>query len=343
MISCDETILNAMKMMDRLRRKLLIVSDNNLFCGLLSIGDIQRALIQNTPFTAKVSSVMRDDYIIASPDQSIDEIRKIMLQIRTEFMPVVDENRKLTNVYFWEDLIDQEAGLPRYKFNLPVVIMAGGLGTRLKPLTNILPKPLVPIGDKTIIEEIFERFALHGSDTFYISTNYKSEFIEYYLNKLKMPYKLHFFKEPKQLGTAGSMSLLKGKITETFFVSNCDILIEQDYSDILEYHKENQNEITIVAAIKTYHIPYGTIETGENGLLTKMEEKPDITFRINSGMYVLEPHLLDEIPENEFFHITDLIDRISGRGGRVGAFPVSENSWKDVGDWNLFLRINEIR
>ena len=136
------------------------------------------------------------------------------------------------------------------------------------------------------------------------------------------------------MGTAGSMSLLKGKISETFFVTNCDILIEQDYSEILEYHKVNKNEITIVAALKHFPISYGTIETGENGKLKKLIEKPELTFKINSGMYILEPHLIDEIPVNEFFHITTLIEKVSNRGGNVGVFPVSEKSWKDVGNWS---------
>ena len=133
------------------------------------------------------------------------------------------------------------------------------------------------------------------------------------------------------MGTGGSLALLKNKITKTFIVSNCDILIEQDYFEILAYHRKNKNEITIVAALKHYPIPYGIVETGDNGQLLDLKEKPELTFKINSGMYILEPHLLDEIPEDEFFHITQLIEKVKDRYGSVGVFPVSEKSWKDVG------------
>jgi NDP-sugar pyrophosphorylase family protein len=212
--------------------------------------------------------------------------------------------------------------------------MAGGFGTRLKPLTNVLPKPLIPIGKKTMLEEIFDRFSFHGCNQFFVSVNYKAELIEYYIENQKLPFDINYFKEDKPMGTAGSMSLLKGKINDTFFVTNCDILVEQDYSEILAYHKTNKNEITIVAALKSFHIPYGTIETGDNGKLLLLTEKPDVTFKINSGMYILESHLIDEIPNDQFFHITDLIEKVKGRSGKVGVFPISEKSWKDVGSWS---------
>jgi len=126
----------------------------------------------------------------------------------------------------------------------------------------VLPKPLIPINDKTLLEEIFDRFNFQGCNTFYISVNYKAELIKYYLKQQNLPYMLKFFKEEKTMGTAGSLSLLKGKINETFFVCNCDILIDQDYSEVLKYHRDNKNEITVVAALKNYPIDYGTIETG---------------------------------------------------------------------------------
>jgi len=217
-----------------------------------------------------------------------------------------------------------------------VVVMAGGLGTRLKPLTNVLPKPLIPLGEKTIIEDIFERFNNHGCDEFFLTVNYKAELIEFYLKNQNLPYKLEFYKEKMPMGTAGSLTLLKNKIDRTFFVSNCDILVDQDYSEILDYHNSSQNEITVIAALRHYPIPYGTIETGENGNLNCLTEKPELTFKINSGMYILEPQLLEEIPENILFHITHLIEKVKNRNGRIGVFPVSEGSWIDIGTWDEY-------
>lgn len=331
-------ILTALKKMDSINRKLLIVSVGNKVVGLLSIGDIQRAIINISNLSDPISLIMREDYILAKPEDNQEIIKRQMLKIRSEFMPVVNSNGILTDVFFWEDLFDKRSNKPINVFNTPVVVMAGGLGTRLKPLTNVLPKPLIPINEKTLIEDIFERFYNHGCGTFYISVNYKAEFIEYYLRQQNLPFELHFFKEEHPMGTAGSLSLLKGKIKETFFVTNCDILIDQDYSEVLKYHRDNDNEITVIATLKHFPIEYGTIETGENGLLIELKEKPEITFKINSGMYILEPHLLEEIPENEFLHITQLIETVRARGGRVGVFPISEKSWIDIGNWEEYFK-----
>jgi dTDP-glucose pyrophosphorylase len=336
-IELKKTLLDALKQMDALDKKLLIVIDNNRFIGLLSVGDIQRAIIQNKSLVTPVVEILRKNIRVAKPTDSFKTIKQMMLEFRMELCPVVNEESKITNIYFWEDIFQGKKLQPAKQFNLPVVIMAGGLGTRLKPLTHVFPKPLLPIGEKTILEEIFDRFGKHGCKDFYISVNYKAKLMEFYLKNLKLPYQLYFFREEKPLGTAGSLSLLKGNIKQTFFVSNCDILINQDYSEILDYHYENNNEITVVAVLKHYPIPYGTIESGDNGQLLELKEKPELTFKINSGMYILEPHLLDEIRENESFHITQLIENIKKRNGKIGVYPVSEGSWKDIGNWAEYL------
>jgi len=334
----DATILEAMKLMDQIDHKLLVIAEGQTFLGLLSAGDIQRAIINNVSLDTIVTKITRDNIRVASPSDSFEEVKKLMFEFRMELCPVLDRDHNILEIYFWEELFEEKKPQPQSQFNLPVVIMAGGFGTRLKPLTNVLPKPLIPVGDKTILEQIFQRFYHHGCGNFYLSVNYKAELIEYYLKNQNLPYTIEFFKEEKPMGTAGSLSLLKGIINETFFVSNCDIIIEQDYSEILKYHRSHNNEITIVAALKHYPIPYGTIETSAKGKLVKLTEKPELTFKINSGMYILEPHLLDEISENEFYHITHLIEKVQKRKGKLGVFPVSEKSWKDIGQWDEYLK-----
>jgi len=334
-IEPDKNLLDALKQMDALEKKLLIVIDKNEYRGLLSAGDIQRAIIKNKSLDTLISTVLRKKIRIAKPNDTFEKIRKMMVNYRMEFCPVVDENNKIIKIYFWEDLFKDIRSHPVNKFDLPVIVMAGGFGTRLRPLTMVLPKPLIPIGKKTMLEEIFDRFAKHGCKQFYISVNYKAELIEYYLKNENLPYELIFVKEEMPMGTAGSLSLLKDRVHKTFFVTNCDILIDQDYSEILNFHCKNKNEITIVAALKHYPIPYGAIETGNNGQLIDLTEKPEFTLKINSGMYILEPHLLNEIPRNEFFHITQLIEMVKKRKGKIGVFPVSEGSWKDIGEAHL--------
>ncbi|NQU84277.1 MAG: mannose-1-phosphate guanylyltransferase, partial [Mariniphaga sp.] len=199
--------------------------------------------------------------------------------------------------------------------------------------------PLIPLDKKTIAEHIIDNFKNIGCNKFYFSINYKSEMIKQYFKELDKNYSVEFFEEDKPLGTAGSLHLLNGKIDKTFFISNCDIIIKDDYREIYKYHKEYKNELTIVGSFRHYHIPYGTLETGEDGRLISLQEKPQLSFLINSGMYILEPHLINEIPKNEFFHITDLIVKIKARNGRVGVFPVSEKSWIDIGEWDKYLRV----
>jgi len=344
-VHLNSSIFECLQIMDRKAVKLLFVFDDDKFCSILSLGDIQRAIIKNIDIHGNVGTILDTNKIYSSEEDSIAEIKELMLEERMECMPVVNRRGELVDVYFWNDFFPSHRKSNHTHIDLPVVIMAGGVGSRLKPLTNILPKPLIPISEKSMLEEIFDRFSDHGCIDFYISVNYKDDLIKYYINSLNLPFNIQFFKEDKPLGTAGSLSLLKKRLKdEHFFVTNCDILIEQDYSEILQYHKDHNCEITIVAALKNSHIPYGVVEAGENGMLIDLQEKPKITLKVNSGMYLLNRSLLDEIPQNVFFHITDLIKKVQKRNGKVGVFPVSEGSWKDIGEWgNYFslIRINQ--
>jgi dTDP-glucose pyrophosphorylase len=336
----NTSLAQALEHMDKVRHKLLNVSNSEgKFAGLITIGDIQRAIISGNSLQSPVKNFIREDLVVAKTDDNKEEIKELMLKLRTEFMPVIDSQNNLVNILFWEDIIPS-----KFKsftpLNIPVVIMAGGFGTRLRPLTYIIPKPLLPYGNKSILENIIEKFLDYSCNQFLLSVNYKAEMIKFYLDNLHdKRFTFELFTEDQPQGTAGSLSLLRGKINSPFFVSNCDILIDQDYAAIYEYHKKAKNELTVVVSVKNYRIPYGTIESGENGELLAIKEKPDLPFMINCGMYILEPHLLEEIPQNTFFHLTDLIEKIKQRGGRVGVFPISEKSMIDIGEWELYMQL----
>jgi len=338
-VSSATSIIQALKKMDEEKVKLLFVFENTSFLGILTIGDIQRAIIRNVDMKADVLSILDKNKIYTTVSDDMESVKRKMYELRAECMPVVSDDGELLDVFFWKEIFDEKKQTRQDKINVPVVIMAGGLGTRLKPLTNVIPKPLIPINEKTILEVIMDQFKEIGCAKYYLSVNYKSEMIEYYLNHLENKYDVTFFKEDKPLGTIGSVSLLKGKINTPFFVSNCDNIIDQDYRDVFDYHVNNKNDITIVTAVKTFRIPYGVIETGENGLMVGISEKPDVNYMINTGVYLLQPELIDEIPDNTFYHITDLINKVKERGGRIGCFPVSENSWTDIGEWDEYLKI----
>ncbi len=338
-IDLDASVLDALELMDFRKIKLLFVFEEQKFVGLLTIGDIQRAIIRGIPLSERISKIFDKNKIYAHESDSEEDIKKTMARLRTECMPVVDINGNLIKVYYWEDFFDAQATDKRDKINLPVVIMAGGKGTRLRPITNVIPKPLVPIGDKTILEVIMDQFESIGCHKFYMSVNYKADMMKYYFGQLEHHYDIEFFMEDKPLGTIGSVSMLKGKITTPFFVSNCDSINEQDYRDVWDYHVNNHNDITIVTMIKSFKIPYGVIETGADGLMISLKEKPEQTYQVNTGVYILNPECITEIPEGEFFHITQLMENIKARGGRVGCFPVSEHSWRDMGEWSEYLKM----
>lgn len=341
-IRLDASLIEAMKLMDEIKVKTLFVLKGDNFEGIVTLGDIQRAIINNIALKEPVSRILNKNKIYGYQSEGEDEIREKMRRMRAEVMPILDEKGNLVDVWFWADLFKKTDLVEREKINLPVVIMAGGKGTRLKPITNVIPKPLVPIGDKTILETIMDQFEEIGCTKFYMSVNYKADMMKYYLGQLEHKYDIEFFQEEKPLGTIGSVSLLKDKINTPFFVSNCDSINEQDYRDVYDYHVQNHNDLTIVTMVKSFKIPYGVIETGEDGLMVSLSEKPELTYQVNTGVYILNPTCIDEIPENEFFHITHLMEKIKARGGRVGCFPVSEHAWKDMGEWPEYLKMIDV-
>lgn len=341
-IFITSSIIQALKQMDTEKVKSLFVFNEDKFEGLITIGDIQRAILKGIDLSSPISSILDKNKIYAFAGESIESIKNKMSRLRAECMPILDKDGNLVEVYYWKDLFGTSNNKTLQDINLPVVIMAGGKGTRLAPLTNVYPKPLIPIGEKTIVETIMDKFVDHGCHDFYMSVNYKADTIKNYFDFINNPdYNIHYFQEDKPLGTAGSLRLLKDKINSTYFVSNCDILIEEDYSEILDYHRNNNNELTVVAAVKTFSIPYGTITTGENGILESIEEKPTLSFKINTGLYILEPSLIDEIPD-EFYHITHLMEKLKSEGRRVGVYPISQNDWKDMGEWNEYLKMIKV-
>ena len=343
-VSAETSIIQAMRLMDEGFTKLLLVFDGEQFLGIITNGDLQRAIIAHTPFETPIRQVIDNTtkrYAHVGDDR--EKIKEWMLEKRAELMPVVDDKGQLVDVVFWDEVLSETPNSDnRSKIDLPVVIMAGGKGTRLKPITNVIPKPLVPVGEKTILEVILDQFESIGCHKFYMSVNYKADMMKYYLSQLNHKYDVEFFMEEKPLGTIGSVSLLKGKITTPFFVSNCDSINEQDYRDVYDYHISNKNDMTIVTMVKSFKIPYGVIETGEDGLMIDLKEKPEQTYQVNTGVYILNPEVINEIPEGEFFHITHLMEKVKTRGGRVGCFPVSEHSWKDMGEWPEYLKMIKV-
>jgi dTDP-glucose pyrophosphorylase len=322
--------------MDETESKLLMVINNDHLVGLLSIGDVQRGILARLPMDTPAEKILRKDFLFCRSDETREKIRSLMLQQRCEYMPLVGENFKLESVVSWEELFGIHKRANTRK--APVAIMAGGLGLRMKPLTNVIPKPLIPVGDRSILERIIENFTDSGCNEFFLCTNYKASMIEYYLSTVELgSVDLNMLVEDRPLGTAGALRLLRGKIKETFYVTNCDILVNTDYPELLAHHERAGNKITIVSALRTMDIPYGVLHFSKGGVLERIEEKPIQSISVNTGMYVVDPAVLDLIEDNESIGFPDLVDRVRSEGGKVGVFPVSKKSWYDIGNWDEYV------
>lgn len=340
-IAPSALLLEAARRMDQVRRKLLLVVDKDRFVGLISIGDIQRAILKNVSLQEEIRTHLRNDIIVCRESDTPEWIRNEMLRCRAEFMPILDAEGHLSDLVFWEDLFgDEQQKVQKKALDYPVVIMAGGLGMRMRPLTNILPKPLLPYKNSSILEHIIEHFRQAGCRTFYLSLNYKASMIRHYLEQhTNLDVDIHYVEETMPLGTAGSLSLLKDKLERPFFVSNCDILVNQDLHEFAAYHQQHQNKLSVLAALKHQELPYGSIQTGENGRVLGLDEKPQMTFKVNSGIYLLEPECFDHITDNQVYHMTHLIQDLMDTNKPVGAFPVNEGDWTDLGDFKAYKSI----
>lgn len=336
------TVKEAFKKMDISAEKILIIANKSLqLKGVITDGDIRRWILKGGKLTDKIFKIMNKKPLVIFEGYTNKEVRQIMMKNKIECVPVINKSNKLIFALWWFDVFQEHKNTSYGKINAPVVIMAGGQGTRLHPFTKILPKPLIPIQDKPIIEIIMNKFCEMGSNDFYLSVNFKANMIKAYFNDFDHNYKICYLEEKKPLGTAGSLYLLKDKIKKTFFVHNCDIIIEADYADILKFHKTNKNKITIIASLKHYLIPYGIIEMNKGGCLKNIKEKPEFDFFVNTGMYVLEPDVLQDIPKASFFLMTELINQYLKKEKKIGVYPVSDKSWIDIGQWEELQSVLE--
>ena len=331
-ISKQMPIIECIKVLDQTAKKIVFVTGQLGLEGAVTDGDIRRYILQNGDFSIPVENIMNAHPIFLYENER-KQAKQILYEKHIEAVPIIDYQKNIVDIVFWNDVYDEINDVKRKdKINVPVVIMAGGKGTRLYPYTKVLPKPLIPIGELTIIERIMERFKTYGCEQFYLTVNYKKNMIKAYLEEQSNFGKIHYIEEEKFLGTGGSLYLLKDTLKETFFVSNCDILIDADYADIIRYHKEKKHKITMVTSLKNYVIPYGVINVHNGGEIKNIVEKPEYNFQVNTGLYVLEPEVLDEIPNNEFFHITELINMYIKKGEPIGVYPITGNAWLDMGE-----------
>lgn len=336
------TVLEVMKKIDRNTSGAFFIQDQKeCLCGCITDGDIRRWILKAGDLKTPVSKVMNPSpkYIFEEERYKADQV---MRQEVITTLPVINSKRQIVDVIVLnKSTILPEKSSRQTLTSVPVIVMAGGKGTRLYPYTKILPKPLIPIGDTPIVERIMDCFVEYGVKRFYMTVNYKKGMLKSYFNDLKKEYSIEYIEESKPLGTGGSIKLIQEKFDQPVFVINCDSIILADYSKIYEYHQKSDNAITMVSALKNITVPYGVIHSGENGEILSMEEKPNLSYFINTGMYIINPETIALIPEDTIFHMTQLVDRVMENGGKVGMYPVSEDSFLDMGEFDEMKRMEE--
>lgn len=335
----NDTIIDAMRVIDQSGLRMCIVVDLDDFVGVITDGDIRRFILNNGNLNALADSIVNRNAIIIL-DNELNKAKKIFNTTPVTVIPVINQTNNVVGIISKED-ISHANKMVQKPINIPVVIMAGGKGTRLYPYTKILPKPLIPIDDTPIVERIMNRFKKYTCNNFYISVNHKKEMIKAYFSEKTSEYNIEYIEEDVPLGTAGSLSLLKGKLTGTFFVTNCDVLVDANYYEIVDYHKKQGNLITIVTSLINHKVPYAVIKLNDEQRVATLIEKPDMHMLVNTGVYVLEASLLDKIPSSEVYHLTDLINQLLAEGLKVGTYPISEESWSDMGQLKEFEKMRQ--
>ena len=350
-VSEDDNIIMALKKLNEgSKRVLLVVNGDRKLKGTLTDGDIRRYILKTGTLEGKVKNVYNRKPVTVSMDDINNKGRKFVKRIfkkhKIPILPVIDEEGNIQGYIEWSSIIDEdieEEKIEKLPEDVPVVIMAGGKGTRMRPFTSVLPKPLIPVGEKTAVEYIIDEFRKFGVKRFILTLNYKGEIIETYFKTLQKDYEVDFIWEPEYLGTCGSLKFLEDRddIPENFIVSNCDIVVKANFKEIFDFHVKRSSVFTSVTSIQHYKIPYGVVETGEGGKILNIKEKPEYTFQINTGVYIVNKKALKLIPFG-YFDIPDLINVLLKNKYNVFAYPVKEKDYIDLGQWDEYRKAIKI-
>ncbi len=336
------SVVDAMARIDSNKNKtLFVVDDEHHLLGSATDGDIRRWIMKSGGISGTIVDFMNRSPKCISRNE-VDSAFGFMKANSVTALPIIDIDGKLKNIIFMnaenlEDIAKKSQSLK----DTSVIIMAGGKGTRLYPYTKILPKPLIPIGDIPILERIINKFCEYGISQYYLTLNYKKGIIKAHFADLNPDYDVHYVEEDKPLGTAGSIKLITDKFTKPVIITNCDTLITAEYDKLMEYHVTSGNALTIVSSLKNITIPYGVLHSKEDGEVVSMEEKPKLSYFINAGLYVMNPEFIEKIPDDTMFHMTNMADMLMKEGYKVGMYPISEDSFLDMGEFGEMKRMEE--
>ena len=330
LLTKDSTIKEALSVIDKGAMRIAIVLDaNEKVVGTLSDGDIRRGLLNGLTLDSSIESLYFKEPTLANVNDAKELIIQKALRKQIYQIPIVDDAGKLVKIEELSNLLKTNAKHNR------VILMAGGLGTRLRPLTQNTPKPLLKVGNKPILETIIENFAKYGFVNITISVNYKADMIkEYFSDGSALGVNIDYIEETKRLGTAGALSLMQERPQEPFFVMNADLLTNVNFEHLLDFHLMERSVATMCVREYDYQVPYGVIET-QGSRIVSIEEKPIHKFFVNAGIYILSPQVFEYIPKNEFYDMPTLFDDIIKDELTTASFPIHEY-WLDIGRMSDF-------
>ena len=328
------TIKEAMQKIDEGAIKIALVADENLkLLGTISDGDIRRAILSEFSLDKSIQNIYNKSPVKAYVDTPKDELRKLTKQYNILRIPIVDENNRLLSMELVEEFSDSDTKPNK------VILMVGGLGTRLRPLTDNTPKPMLHVGGKPILETIIERFASYGFVNIVMCIGYKSHVIQdYFGDGSSFGVNIDYILEDKRMGTAGALGLLKESPKEPFFVMNGDLLTNINFDHLLDFHMANNAKGTMCVREYDFQVPFGVVNL--NGLdITSIEEKPVHNFFVSAGIYMLDPSCIDMIPANEFYDMPTLFEKLIEQNDNTISFPLREY-WLDIGRIEEYEKAN---
>ena len=334
-LSINSTIKDALQTINNGGLQIAIVVDeNDALVGTVTDGDIRRGLLNGLDLNSSVSLVVHKSPSIASVGDTKESILKIALAKKLHKIPLVDELGKLVGIEDIEDIIK-----PVGKTNR-VILMVGGLGTRLRPLTQDTPKPMLKVGNKPILQTIVEKFAEYGFVNITMCVNFNASIIrDYFGDGKEFGVNIDYVLEEKRMGTAGALSLLKERPSEPFFVMNGDLLTNVNFEHIFNYHMLHKATATMCVREYDYEVPYGVVKMNDNKII-EIVEKPVQKFFVSAGIYMLSPEILDLIPQDEFYDMPTLFEKAIAQNKNVISFPIHEY-WIDIGRLEEYQKANE--
>lgn len=330
----NSTLKEALEIIQNGSMKIaLVIDENKKLIGTVSDGDIRRGLLNDVLLTDSIENIIFKTPIVCSINDTKENILDLAIAKKVYQIPIVDDNGILVGIEDVDELIK-----PKHKKN-KVVLMVGGLGTRLRPLTEDTPKPMLKVGGKPILETIVLNFKKYGFVNIILSVSYKSEIIEeYFGDGSKFGVNIEYIHEEKRMGTAGALSLMGDKLDDAFFVMNGDLLTNINFEHMMEYHKAKNSEATMGIREYDFQVPYGVINI-EDDKITGVEEKPVHSFYVSGGIYILNTGVLKYIPDNEYFDMPTLFEKMIGSEHKCLSFPIWEY-WLDIGRIEEYEKAN---